>query len=311
MRLSILSFGFVCLCAVAVGLAAVPIQEQDDIRGAFLTTRPKEKPQNSGTTTRPSRRSPKKPVTPNKPPVNDSNGGQSGSSRPSGPSKPSGPSTSSGSSKPVNAQRLGLGVTLFMRDSSGLAVRVDPEHVFQKGDRVRVLLETNADGYLYIFNTTNHGQPVMIYPDADLDEGGNYLQAHVPFEIPASNAPQERLRWFVFDENAGTEQLFFVFSREPLNDVPIEDQLNALCRDSKDKCRFKPNAEVWAALQKEMQEPLKQDKAVQSGKSQTATEQQASTRGLGLAKTDPEPSMVLMASTPRPTLAAALDLIHN
>ena len=26
----------------------------------------------------------------------------------------------------------------------------------------------------------------MIYPDVDLDEAGNYLQAHVPFEIPSS-----------------------------------------------------------------------------------------------------------------------------
>jgi hypothetical protein len=305
MRLSIFSLGLVCLCVVAIGIAAAPIQDQDDVRGAFLTTRPKEKTQTSGATTRPSRRSPKKSVTPGKPPENDSKAGHSGSSAPSGPS------TSSGSSRPVNAQRLGLGLTLFMRESNGLAVRVDPDHVFSKGDRVRVLLETNTDGYLYIFNTTNNGQPVMIYPNADLDEGGNYLQAHVPFEIPASDAPQERLRWFVFDENAGTEQLFFVFSREPLTGMPIEDQLTALCRDAKDKCPFKPSAEVWTALQKQMQEPLKTDKAAQYGKTQTATEQQASTRGLGLAKTDPEPSMVLMASTTRSTLIAALDLIHN
>jgi hypothetical protein len=31
---------------------------------------------------------------------------------------------------------------------------------------------------------------VMIYPNADLDEAGNYVQAHVPFEIPTS----ERIR---------------------------------------------------------------------------------------------------------------------
>ena len=90
-----------------------------------------------------------------------------------------------------------------MRDSNGLAVRTDPEHVFQKGDRVRVLLETNTDGYLYIFNTTNDGPAIMIYPDAELDEAGNYIQAHVPFEIPSSLGSGGRLRWFAFDEVAG------------------------------------------------------------------------------------------------------------
>ena len=72
----------------------------------------------------------------------------------------------------------------------------------------------------------------MIYPDAEIDEGGNYLQAHVPFEIPASDAAEERLRWFAFDQNTGTEKVFFVFTREPLKDVPTEDELIAFCRNN-------------------------------------------------------------------------------
>ena len=297
MRLSVMVFGLVCLCAVVIGIAAPAIQD-DDVRGAFLTSRPKDKPANTGgTTARPSRRRPKS-NNPNKPPDKTP-------VKP-GPSKPA-PSPSE-SSTPVNARRLGLGVTLFMRDSNGLAVRVDPDHIFRKGDRVRVLLETNTDGYLYIFNTTNDGPATMIYPDKDLDEAGNYLQAHVPFEIPTSLAGEERLRWFAFDETAGTEHLYFVFTREPLKDVPIEDDLIAFCRDS--KCPVQPNEEVWAAVQKELQEPFKTDKAPQFGKAETSSEQQATTRGLGLAKDDPQPSMVMMASSPRSTLVATLDLIQ-
>jgi len=290
---------------VVIGIAA-PVQD-DDVRGAFLTTRPKEKPASSGAVTKPSRRRPKQPTGPSNPGTStktpDKKPEHSGTSGTS--------STTSTSTKPVNAPRLGLGLTLFMRDSNGLAVRVDPDHVFQKGDRVRVLLETNTDGYLYIFNTTDNGPAVMIYPDADLDEAGNYLQAHVPFEVPTSQSTEERLRWFAFDENSGTERLFFVFTREPLKGIPIEDDLIALCRDSKDKCPVKPNSEMWAAVQKEMQEPLKTDKKQQDGQAQTSVEQQASTRGLGLAKSDPEPSLVMMASSARPTLVATLDLIHK
>ena len=302
MRLSVMVFGLVCLCAVVIGIAAPPVQD-DDVRGAFLTSRPKDKTANTGgTTAKPSRRRPKSTTgsnnpnkLPDKTPVKP------------GPSKP-GPSPSE-SSTPVNARRLGLGVTLFMRDSNGLAVRTDPDHVFRKGDRVRVLLETNTDGYLYIFNTTDDGPATMIYPDKDLDEAGNYLQAHVPFEIPTSLAGEERLRWFAFDETAGTEHLYFVFTREPLKDIPIEDDLIAFCRDS--KCPVQPNAQVWAAVQKEAREPFKTDKTPQFGKAETSSEQQAATRGLGLAKDDPQPSMVMMASSPRSTLVATLDLIHK
>jgi hypothetical protein len=314
MRLSVMVFGIVCVCALVIGTAAPLVQDDEDVRGAFLTSRPKDKPVSSGTTTaKPSRRKPK--------PSGGSTNSGSGSTGPGNPDSghsgkqvdktPNKPGPSSSPSTPVNARRLGLGVTLFMRDSNGLAVRVDPNHVFQKGDRVRVLLETNTDGYLYIFNTTDDGPATMIYPHADLDEAGNYLQAHVPFEIPASASAEERLRWFAFDATAGTERLFFVFTREPLSGVPIDDDLIALCKESKEKCPVRPSTEVWAVVQKQMQEPLKTDKAKQFGGAQTATEEQASARGLGLSKEDPPPSLVMMASSPRSTLVATLDLIHK
>jgi len=298
MRLSVMVLAFVCLCSVALGIAVTA--QDEDVRGAFLTSRPKEKPAGTGTS-KPSRRRPKSTVGPNKP------------AKPENEKTPGKPPTSGSSdpSTPVNAPRLGLGLTLFMRDSNGLAVRVDPDHVFQKGDRVRVLLESNADGYLYIFNTTDDGPATMIYPHAELDEAGNYLQAHVPFEVPTSLSAEEKLRWFAFDEVAGTEHLFFVFTREPLSGVPIEDELIALCRDSKESCPVKPNAEVWAVVQKQLQQPLKTDKKQQSGQAETRGEQQATTRGLGLSKEDPQPSLVMMASSPRPTLVATLDLIHK
>ena len=76
----------------------------------------------------------------------------------------------------------------------------------------------------------------MIYPDPEVDEAGNYFQAHVPFEIPSSLAAEERLRWFTFDDRTGTEKLFFVFTREPLGAVPIEDDLITYCRENNGKC---------------------------------------------------------------------------
>ncbi|HEV8427720.1 MAG TPA: DUF4384 domain-containing protein [Pyrinomonadaceae bacterium] len=307
MRLSVMVLGFVCVCALVIGIAAPMPQDDGDVRGAFLTSRPKEKAPSSGTTTRPGRRRPK-PGDGSNPPNKSTDKDKTPPMKPENSGNKPMPS---GTVTPVNARRMGLGMTLFMRDSNGLALRVDPEHVFSKGDRVRILLETNSDGYLYIFNTTNDGPATLIYPDADLDEAGNYLQAHVPFEIPSSSSGEERLRWFAFDEIAGTEHLFFVFTREPLSGVPIEDDLIAFCKESKERCPIKPSGEVWAVVQKEMQEPLKTDKTKQYGKAQTAGEQDANARGIGLAKDDPQPSLVMMASSTRPRLVATLDLIHK
>src|SRR4030095_1219494 len=237
MRSIVVLFGLLCCTALLINAVPLSLQEQEDVRGAFLTSRPKEKSSTSSTTSKPSRRRPRPVASDNKNTSSD----KKNTSVDNKTNLDNKRNTENQGTKPapVNAQRLGLGLTLFMRDSNGLAVRTEPSHVFQKGDRVRVLLETNTDGYIYIFNTTNDGPPVMIYPDADLDEAGNYLQAHVPFEIPSSLAAEERLRWLAFDENAGNERLFFVFTKEPLPGLPIEDDLIALCRDSKSSCPVK------------------------------------------------------------------------
>jgi hypothetical protein len=291
-------FIFLSLLIVLAGFAPMQVlaQQDEDVRGAFLTTRPKAGPKNDKATptVKPSRRRPK-PVTPNPGP---------------------GPVVKKDDSKvgppKVNIPRLGLGLTLFMRDSNGLAVRIEPSHQFRKGDHVRFLIETNADGYLYVFNTTDGGKPVMLYPDPELDEAGNYFQAHVPFEIPSSVAAEERLRWLTFDEHPGAEKLYFVFTREPLTAVPIEDDLLTFCRENDAKCPWHPGSEVWAQIQNELNEPVKLVSKAGVGNAQTSAEHRAVTRGIGLNRDDPEPSLIMLtASTSKNILVAAVDLIHN
>lgn len=294
MKMKIVFLGF--LVAVAGFIPVIVAAQDDDVRGAFMTTRPKATGSASGNSTssaRPSRRHPKTPA-PNPtgtPPVVQK--------APSTPTK-------------VNLPRIGLGLTLFMRDSNGLAVRTDPSHVFHKGDHVRVLIETNVDGYLYVFNTTDDGPPMMLYPDPELDEAGNYFQAHVPFEIPSSLAAEERLKWLTFDEHTGAEKLYFVLTREPLSAVPIEDDLITFCRENDGKCPWSPGAEVWARIQKEMSETVKSAKVDGMGKSQTENELRAATRGIGLNRDDPEPSLIMLTgSTSKNMLVVSLDLIHK
>jgi Domain of unknown function (DUF4384) len=275
-------------------------QQDEDVRGAFLTTRPKAAPGSNkpSVATKPNRRRPKSATT-------NSAGATTGIST-------SGSSTTAGTPAKLNTTRMGLGLTLFMRDSNGLAIRTDPSHEFRKGDHVRFLIETNADGYLYVFNTTDGGEPVMLYPDPELDEAGNYFQAHVPFEIPSSVAAEERLRWLTFDEHPGAEKLYFVFTREPLSAVPIEDDLITYCRNSHEKCPWHPASETWSQIQSGLNEPVKVAKAARVGTAQTSSEHRAATRGIGLNRDDPEPSLIMLtASTSKNMLVAAVDLIHK
>lgn len=288
------------LVLIATIAPQVVAQQDEDVRGAFLTTRPKTTDK-SPPARKPSRRRPKSQAT--------STATASGSITVQ-------PVVTSGtvSTGPTNttAQRMGMGLTLFMRDANGHAVRTDPSREFRKGDHVRVLLESNANGYLYIFNTTDGGKPVMIYPDAELDEGGNYIQGHVPFEIPSSLGAEERLRWFTFDQNSGAERLYFVFTREPIAGIPMEDDLIAHCRAKSGNCPWRPADDVWQQVSKALSEPTKVARTKTIGKSETPAEQQAATRGIGLNRDDPEPSVILLtASTSKNILVATMDLNHK
>jgi hypothetical protein len=289
---------FACLIALVPALSFA--QQDEDVRGAFMTTRPKAAPTGavSGSSSSPPNRRRPKPV------VVKSGGGTKDTSGTKPPVNKA--------PEVVNTARMGLGLTLFMRDSNGLAVRTDPTRQFRKGDRVRFLIETNADGFLYLFNTTDGGKPIMIYPDPEVDEAGNYFQSHVPFEIPSSLAAEERFKWFTFDDNTGAEKLYFVFTREPLGAVPVEDDLITYCRENLGKCPWRPADDTWAKIQQEVNEPVKVAKADTMGNAQTAPERQAVARGIGLNRDDPEPSLIMLtASTSKNMLVAVVDLIHR
>jgi hypothetical protein len=67
---------------------------------------------------------------------------------------------------------LVLGYSILQEDKVVGSERIlltRSEKVFQLGDRVRLLIETNADGYLYVFNTLEGKDPEMIFPSYRLN----------------------------------------------------------------------------------------------------------------------------------------------
>src|SRR5260370_4258628 len=199
-----------------------------------------------------------------------------------------------------------------MRGANGRSVRVEPDHEFHNGDRVRISLEPNVDGYLYVFHTEGQGAPEMIYPDSRLDAGDNSIEAHVPLEVPSGEESDERLRWFQFYGNAGTERLYVVVTREILPSVPIGSDLVMFCAANKDKCPWRPTPEVWTQIQEASKAEVKVVTSKAFGQSQTEKEKVATTRGLGLDQSAPQPSVIRMnAATSAPLLVTVLDLVHK
>jgi hypothetical protein len=223
---------------------------------------------------------------------------------------------SGGVTVPTNsyaATPIGLGYSLYMRDANGDPIRVDPARIFHAGDRIRISLETNTDGYLYVFHTENNNDPEMLYPDAKLDDGDNFVEAHVPYEIPWSGEVTDNLRWFVFDQNPANERLYIVLTREPLPGVPTNEQLVNYCQQNQGKCPWRPASSLWSQVRVNAQGKVIVDKkAATYGLKQTSVERDATTRGLSLGASEPEPSVVRMnASSNAGVLITALDLIHQ
>src|SRR5262249_51919548 len=254
----------VMLLSVASGVFLARAQQTDeDVRGAFLSTRPKTTNVNAPARRR---RQPPQRSTPTSTSVKNTNTGKPGGST-------NGNTNFVGGTGRVPATAIALGYTIFMRDVNGRAVRVDPSREFHNGDRIRISLEPNVDGYVYVFHTENDGPPEMIYPDARLEGGENWIEAHVPIDIPSTLETDERLKWFQFYGNAGVERLYVVVTREPLGEVPYAESLVNLCTANKNNCPWHPPVEAWMQIQQASKAEVRIVTSKTTGEVQTEKEQ--------------------------------------
>ena len=194
---------------------------------------------------------------------------------------------------------MGLGYTLFT-EKDGASKRVSPDHVFHSGDRVRILVETNRDVYLYVFHQEGPGAADLLFPDARLHGGENRVSAHKPSFIPHSS-------WFVFDNQAGDEKLTLVASEKPLEGVPRSSDLKT------GQAFQMPSDSLAQLVAKSL--PALQDAQADDGKPLTANENKTATegtRGLTLSMNDPPPShLVVNKTTQSGWITAQVTLTHR
>jgi hypothetical protein len=226
------------------------------------------------------------------------------------PTKPKPQQQSQAQARP--ARPIGLGCTLFMRGPRDTAIRVGVAREFREGDAVRFMIESNINGYLYVFHTENDGPAKMLFPDARLQGGHNFIQAHVPYEAPSSREEDPEFRWFHFDRKVAIERFYLVVTREPLPEVLIGERLVAHCRENPKDCPWRPPTAQWAQLLASANTAARESQSQISGQAQTAVERDRITREVGLPPGAPKPSKVKMNVSPQDgMLLMNVDLIHK
>ena len=106
---------------------------------------------------------------------------------------------------------LGIRYTILRREGAD-SVEVAPDAVFRSGDRIRLRLEVNASGYLYIVHRGSSGIWKPLFPTSETAGGDNRVERGRTYDIPAGYV-------FTFDEQPGEEKLFIVFTRKPEQDL--------------------------------------------------------------------------------------------
>jgi len=104
---------------------------------------------------------------------------------------------------------LSIRYTVMRRQPDGNYLGVDPTTIFHTGDQVRLAIEPDDSGYLYVLSRDAAGHSKMVFPSGDSTEAA-YVEKTVRYLVPSTGA-------FIFDE-PGDQRVAFLFAREPLTE---------------------------------------------------------------------------------------------
>lgn len=88
----------------------------------------------------------------------------------------------------------------------------DPSYPFRAGDKFRMRIQANADGYLYVLTRNATGDLTILFP-AD----GKFLKSGKLGRFESRTVPEAT--WFTFENRANTEWIYLVLSPVAVNDL--------------------------------------------------------------------------------------------
>jgi len=103
-------------------------------------------------------------------------------------------------------RNLGLRYWIDLMDTGGDHHEVTRERIFHSSERIQLRFQSNASGYIALYQLASSGKATLLFPDRDkkLD---NRIDRDHPRALPKEDS------WFRFDKTPGVEHLFVVFTR--------------------------------------------------------------------------------------------------
>lgn len=130
-------------------------------------------------------------------------------------------STSAAVADAAAVPHLGFRYTLaIVNQASGKAEAVDPDREFRKGECVRVEVESNHSGYLYVLSKQSSGGWLPLFPSSEMPDESNVADPGQKVRAPKDYC-------FEISDPAGTETLFVVLSRSPRDFFELYDAIKA------------------------------------------------------------------------------------
>ena len=114
---------------------------------------------------------------------------------------------------------LGFRYTLaLVNTASNKAEAVDPDREFRKGECVRIEVESNHSGYLYILSKQSSGGWLPLFPSSEMADENNVADPGQKIQAPKGYC-------FEISDPPGTETLFVVLSRSPRDFFDLYDAI--------------------------------------------------------------------------------------
>lgn len=112
-------------------------------------------------------------------------------------------------SQPGRDSYLGLAYWVELLGADGQTRRVTADRMFRSGDRIRLHVQSNRNGFLYMINLGSTGRSTVLFPNAATGAGGNAIQAGLSYPVPHNG-------FFRFDDNPGEEVVVVMLSAVPM-----------------------------------------------------------------------------------------------
>jgi hypothetical protein len=121
----------------------------------------------------------------------------------------------------LQALELGVRTRILLSDpyDADRFTPVSEQRTFYSGQRFRLELRPNQEGFLYVLCQTSQGPARVLYPHAATDE----IRA-----VPGRSRTLPERGFYRFDQEPGTERIYVLLAPRPI------DELDQMARESRD-----------------------------------------------------------------------------